>query len=101
MKFRKLRIAWSVVCGLACLPLIVLWVRSYSREDFASATILGRLISIESKDGNAAMFCIESPDGTDSLPSSLLEEPVGETQYFWSVLSNTDSSGFGIKFVVH
>jgi len=33
MRFRKLRIAWSVVWGLACVSLIVLWVRSYGRED--------------------------------------------------------------------
>jgi len=29
MRFRKLRIAWSVMCGIACVLLIVLWVRSY------------------------------------------------------------------------
>ena len=29
MKYRKLRIAWSVACGVACLLLIALWVRSY------------------------------------------------------------------------
>ena len=29
MRFRKLRIAWSVVWGLAAVLLIVLWVRSY------------------------------------------------------------------------
>ena len=29
MSYRKLRIAWSVGCSLACLLLIVLWVRSY------------------------------------------------------------------------
>ena len=29
MRFRKLRIAWSVACGLACVLLIVLWARSY------------------------------------------------------------------------
>jgi hypothetical protein len=29
MRFRKLRIAWSVLCSLACVLLIVLWVRSY------------------------------------------------------------------------
>ena len=29
MRFRKLRIAWSVICGIACVLLIVLWVRSY------------------------------------------------------------------------
>ena len=30
MRFRKLRIAWSAGCAIACLLLIVLWVRSYS-----------------------------------------------------------------------
>jgi hypothetical protein len=29
MKYRKLRIAWSVVWGILCLLLVVLWVRSY------------------------------------------------------------------------
>jgi hypothetical protein len=33
MRFRKLRIGWSVVCGIACVLLIVLWVRSYSGMD--------------------------------------------------------------------
>ena len=29
MKYRKLRIAWSVGCGIACVLLVVLWMRSY------------------------------------------------------------------------
>jgi hypothetical protein len=29
VKYRKLRIAFSAVCGIVCLLLIVLWVRSY------------------------------------------------------------------------
>jgi hypothetical protein len=33
MRFRKLRIAFSVVCGIACVLLIALWVRSYFRLD--------------------------------------------------------------------
>ena len=33
MKYRKLRIAWSVGCGVLCALLIVLWVRSHSRRD--------------------------------------------------------------------
>ena len=33
MRFRKLRIAWSVVWGLAAVLLIVLWVRSYWWHD--------------------------------------------------------------------
>jgi hypothetical protein len=33
MRFRKLRIAWSVGWGMVCLLLIVLWVRSYMGID--------------------------------------------------------------------
>jgi hypothetical protein len=33
MRYRKLRIAWSVGCGIACVLLIVLWVRSYGDTD--------------------------------------------------------------------
>ena len=33
MKHRKLRIAWSVGCGIVCLLLIVLWMRSYWRVE--------------------------------------------------------------------
>ena len=36
MRFRKLRIAWSVVCGIACVLLIAWGLRSYSREIFIS-----------------------------------------------------------------
>src|SRR3954447_25691147 len=32
MKSRNLRIAWSVVWGMACVLLVVLWVRSYRHE---------------------------------------------------------------------
>jgi hypothetical protein len=35
IKFRKLRIAWSVAWGLTCVLLIVLWVRSYFIRDTA------------------------------------------------------------------
>jgi hypothetical protein len=33
MRFRKLRIAWSVLCAFACVLLIVLWVRSLNWFD--------------------------------------------------------------------
>jgi hypothetical protein len=33
MRFRTLRIAWSVFWGLACVLLIVLWIRSYRISD--------------------------------------------------------------------
>jgi hypothetical protein len=45
MRFRKLRIAWTVFCGIACVLLIVLSVRSYWRYD-AVARIDGALVEI-------------------------------------------------------
>jgi hypothetical protein len=36
MRFRKLRIAWSVAWGIACLLLVALWVRSYQWNDIYS-----------------------------------------------------------------
>jgi hypothetical protein len=39
MRFRKLRIAFSAFCGLACVLLIVLWVLSYWWSDGASGPI--------------------------------------------------------------
>jgi hypothetical protein len=41
MRFRKLRIAWSVFWGLACVLLVVLWVRSYWYWDGACDHIDG------------------------------------------------------------
>jgi len=32
MRFRKLRITWTVLCGIACVLLIVLWARSLQRR---------------------------------------------------------------------
>src|SRR6185295_4017804 len=40
MRFRKLRIAWSATCLIACVLLIVLWVRSYWWEDLGYCQIL-------------------------------------------------------------
>jgi hypothetical protein len=41
MRFRKLRIAWSVGWGITCVLLIVLWVRSYWLSDSLMCNFLG------------------------------------------------------------
>lgn len=44
MKLRKLRIAFSAFCAIACVLLIVLWVRSFNtqkRQDIISVGITG------------------------------------------------------------
>ncbi len=39
MRFRKLRIALSATCLIACVLLIALWVRSYSRVDSVNGVL--------------------------------------------------------------
>jgi hypothetical protein len=38
MRFRNLRIAWSVVCSLACVLFVWLWIRSYMWVDAVRLT---------------------------------------------------------------
>jgi hypothetical protein len=64
LKFRKLRIAWAVLGGFACVTLIALWVRSYWRvehilwnrkaESFCVSTYPGQVM-IESINGPVLM----------------------------------------------
>jgi hypothetical protein len=53
VRFRKLRIAWSVVCGVVGLCLMALWVRSYSTIDMISRM-----------DGRKIATTFASQDGT-------------------------------------
>jgi len=51
-RFRKLRIAFSAVCGIICLLLIVLWVRSYWWADAFSFPITSKhLLGVGSAQG--------------------------------------------------
>jgi hypothetical protein len=63
MKYRYLRIAFSAVCGIVCLLLIVLWVRSYFRADYlvwypsstqarGISTIVGSFMYLRHPDSN-------------------------------------------------
>jgi hypothetical protein len=51
MKYRKLRIAWSVAWGIVAALLIVLWVRSYWWSDSIGYIETWSLTSIESAGG--------------------------------------------------
>ena len=53
MRFRKLRIAFSATCLIACVLLIVLWVRSYWRSD-------NTLINMSPKCIVAAVRCVDA-----------------------------------------
>jgi len=63
-RFRKLRIAWSVGWGVACLLLVALWVRSYWRSDHASwGFVGGGGYSLASAVGEVSMAYFPPPSG--------------------------------------
>src|SRR4051794_36897373 len=62
--FRLLRIAFSITCGIACVLLIVLWVRSYWRFDIILRFSPNSAAEIRSNGGTVYVY-YESPP---SLP---------------------------------
>jgi hypothetical protein len=72
MRFRKLRIAWSVGCAIACVLLIVLWVRSYSWVDTVYVNIGVKAFKIESAKGS--LILIHNPNGPWGISSQTLDE---------------------------
>jgi hypothetical protein len=63
MRFRKLRIAFSAVCAITCLLVIMLWARSYNWMDSGRVICLVRTMSFNSFNGRLALSSL-SGDGT-------------------------------------
>ena len=93
MRFRKLRIAFSVTCGIACVLLIVLWVRSYWSDDSVnhatrlaspSGQISAHLIGCRSFHGTIRFLYVPDTPLIRELP-----------QYGWQVDSHPIELGFG------
>jgi len=51
MRYRKLRIAWSVVWGVVAVLLCVLWVRSYWRNDAVAGDLGNYFVYLGSRTG--------------------------------------------------
>ena len=61
MTYRKLRIAWSVGCGVLCVLLVVLWVRSYWWHYTLSFNYRTSAVDAVSSDGELNWFRVEHP----------------------------------------
>jgi regulator of extracellular matrix RemA (YlzA/DUF370 family) len=72
MRFRKLRIVWSVGCGIACVLLIVLWVRSRTQWDNFHGPLVG-----------GHYFVVNSLDSKLSIGVGKF---VGADKWGWSVV---------------
>ena len=80
---RFLRIGWSAVCGILCLLLIALWVRSYWRYDMVTYIHSVKTMICAYSGGGRCMIVI-SPQSWASLESNLHSHDI-TTQSFVSL----------------
>lgn len=106
-KFRKLRIAFTIACAVACVPLIVSWVHSYRWNDYFHKCVYGtRALSFDTAHGQIAISTTLLPasfgsnwtesgsdemDGSPGVVQRLTRNKLGfavmtETNYFGIVL---------------
>jgi hypothetical protein len=96
---RYLRIAFSVTCGIACLLLIALWVRSYWWCDIWQQTISGRQLEVIAVEGRLKITKPEPPYWVSGLPpirSYRTGRPEAET-LTQHVRRFANARGFGIE----
>ena len=95
MRFRKLRIAFSATCGIACVLLIALWVRSYWWEDGLSFGITEkRGFWIFSTQGKVAVQYISFTDQEANISQWFIASyELGEA--FWLSREIVDSTVLG------
>jgi hypothetical protein len=82
MRFRKLRIVFSAICGIACVLLIALWVRSYWIADgFAGSS--WRVVSLR---GELMVLTSNDNTGTGSFVSGYASEEINEEFDRWNIV---------------
>jgi hypothetical protein len=94
MKFRKLRIVWSVGSGIACVLLCMLWVRSYRWSDIIVSNRWDPVIVVS----HGHMFY----DADYSYPWSRDIQPpymIRRSDYWYQIQNiwNPDGSGLNIN----
>jgi hypothetical protein len=79
MKYRKLRIAFSAICIIVCVLLLVLWVRSYGRVDQAQCKISNTSVFVVvSMLGGLFFSTMETVD--DSIVSSFYTDKISSEE---------------------
>jgi hypothetical protein len=81
---RGIKITWSVCCGIACVLLLVLWVRSYWRVDTLSIE-RSNLLQIASVSGGVA-FTAFTGIGSDAFPGWSYESQEPPKDVYWTTL---------------
>jgi hypothetical protein len=77
MRFRKLRIAWSVAWGIAAVLLVALWVRSYWWDEQLNIPLSDtRVFAPQSFVGTVSFGFCTSPEAKFMWPRGLRSNPV-------------------------
>ena len=92
MKFRKLRIVFSAVCGIICLLLIALWVRSYWYGNIVEWRTNTRLFRLDSRFGRIEFWRHQPVTPIGQYRPMILREPTFR-------LHNVANIGQGQSFV--
>ena len=98
MKFRKLRIAFSATCSIACVLLIALWVRSYRRIDNCSGHIGEPFLVIRASRGELGIGSLTSPSKTYPLWSITSDKPDGKRLWSPVLEDRPPLSWVGIRY---
>jgi hypothetical protein len=82
MKFRKLRIAWSVTWGVLAVALCLLWVRSYWwRDPMVIGVPTGRWIHIISMHGGASIAYVSDSPFTNTSANPTADYVLGRSLF--------------------
>jgi hypothetical protein len=97
MTYRKLRIAWSVLCGMLCLLLVVLWVRSYLYHDIVALSWNSKQgIRIDAVSGGATFMYIDWRSRGNLKAWSVVSLSLDKFQFF--PISGDDEVIAGLLF---
>ena len=73
---RGLRIAWSVWWGILCVLLVVLWVRSYFRQDVVFLDRVPVAIQLSTYKGTITYLRVDNPFGNKKGSWSAFSTPI-------------------------
>jgi hypothetical protein len=99
MKYRKLRIAWSLGWGVTCVLLVALWVRSYWRADDLARFQGGNMYLVESAHGSLGLLCSRSL-GAPNM-GAFVTAPLDATWYRHSVFGWDETYDPNMAYVPH
>src|SRR4051794_19615778 len=73
---RFLRVAFSAFCGLACVLLIALWVRSYRTRDTCFWPGRDHAVQINSLLGHTNLYALNRTPGSQFVPFKIDHSPI-------------------------